>query len=148
MAISVRETINAPRERVWALITNPDGWTDMISGIVAVDVIDRPEHGILGLKWREKRILFGKEATETMWVTAAEPNHWYETTAENHGMIYTTRMSVDDDNGKTVLSMHFSAAATTFAARLMSLLSFFFNGAVRKALQQDLVDIRQVAEKA
>lgn len=148
MAISVAEEVNAPRERIWDLITNPDAWTDMISGIISVDVLDRPQHGVVGLKWREKRLMFGKEAEETMWVTAAEPMHWYETRAENHGMIYTTRISIDEEGDKTIVRMTFSAAATTFAARLMSLLSFMFNGALRKALQRDLKDIRQTAEQA
>ena len=146
MTISVAEEVNASRERIWGLITNPDAWTDMISGIISVDVIDRPQQGVIGLKWREKRLMFGKEAEETMWVIAAEPMHWYETRAENHGMIYTTRMSIDEVGDKTVLSMTFSAAATTFAAKLMSLLAFLFNGALRKALKQDLMDIRQTAE--
>lgn len=147
MGITVEERINAPRERVWELITNPDSWQDMITGILTVNVIDRPENGVIGLKWSEKRIMFGKEATETMWISAAEPGRWYETTAENHGMIYTTRMSIDDDGSGSTLRMTFSATATTLASKLMSMLSFLFNGAIRKALQQDLADIRMAAER-
>lgn len=148
MAIIVDELIDAPREQVWQLVTNPDVWEDMISGIVSVEVIDRPAQGVVGLKWREKRMLFGKEATETMWVTAAETNRWYETRAENHGAIYTTRVSLDDVDAKTRLRMEFSSRATTFVSKLMSLMAFMFNGTLRKMLQQDLSDIRARAEKA
>ena len=90
MTITVSEKINAPRERVWNLITDSDGWTDNISGIKSVEVLEKPSDGVIGLKWREKREFFGKEATETMWITAAETGHWYETNALNHGMAYTT----------------------------------------------------------
>lgn len=147
MTITAEELIEAPRERVWQLVTNPDVWEDMISGIVSIEVIDRPAQGVVGLKWREKRILFGKEATETMWVTAAETNRWYETRAENHGAVYTTRISLDDVDAKTRLRMEFSSRATTFVSKLMSLMAFMFNGALRKMMQQDLRDIRARAEQ-
>lgn len=148
MSVTVNQKINARRDRVWELITDIDRWTEMISGIETIEVIDRPQQGILSLKWREKRIFFGKEAWETMWISDASPGNWYETSAENHGAVYTTRVSLTGDGDSTVLTMSFSARATTFAARLMSLLAFMFNSTIRKALQQDLDDIRAAAEAA
>ena len=146
MTVTVEETIDAPTERVWALLTDPDRWQDMISGIVSVDVLERPANGFVGLKWREKRIMFGKEATETMWITEAETNRFYETAAHTTGMIYTTRLSLDDADGKTRLRMQFSAKATTLGAKMMSVIAVLFNGAMKKALQQDLRDIKNAAE--
>jgi uncharacterized membrane protein len=148
MTITVSEEINAPRERIWNIITDIDTWADTIAGIVSIEVINRPETGIVGLKWKEKRVLFGREAVETMWITAAEPNSWYETKAENHGAIYSTRLSLDDSSGRVVLTMAFSAKATTIASKLMSVMSFMFNGTMRKMLQKDLTDIRRVAENS
>lgn len=146
MTITVSEEIDASRDRIWNVITDIDSWADTITGIVSIEVIDRPEVGVVGLKWREKRVLFGKEALETMWISAAETNRWYETTAENHGAIYSTRMSLDDSNDKISLTMTFAAKPTTVAARLMSLMSFMFNGAMRKMMQKDLSDVRRIAE--
>jgi len=57
-------------------------------------------------------------------------------------------MSLDDSDGKILLTMQFSAKPTTFAARLMSMMGFLFNGAMRRMIQRDLSDIRQGAEKA
>jgi len=148
VTITVSEEISAPRERVWHLITDFDSWADTIEGILSVEVIDRPDSGVVGLKWREKRMMFGKEAFETMWISAAEPNSWYETTAKNHGMIYNTRLSLDDRDDKTVLTMQFSGQPTAFAAKLMSMMSFMFSGTIRKMLQKDLANIRKVAERS
>jgi len=148
MTITVSEEINAPRELIWNIITDIDTWADTIAGIVSIEVINRPETGVVGLKWKEKRVLFGKEAIETMWITAAEPNSWYETKAENHGAIYSTRLSLDDSSDKVVLTMAFSAKATTIVSKLMSVISFMFNGAMRKMMQKDLTDIRRVAENS
>lgn len=148
MTIIVSEEISAPRERIWNVITDIDTWADTIAGIVSIEVINRPATGIIGLKWKEKRVLFGKEAVETMWITAAESNSWYETRAENHGAIYSTRLSLDDSNDKVVLTMAFSAKPTTIASKLMSVIGIMFNGTMRKMLQKDLTDIRRVAESS
>jgi len=146
MKISVSEEISAPREVIWNLITDFDTWADTIEEIVSIEVLDKPETGIVGLKWKETRVLFGKEAVETMWITAAEPNSWYETRAESHGAIYATRLSLDDQDGKVVLNMTFTSKPTTILARLMSVMGFLFAGTMRKLLQKDLADIRRVAE--
>lgn len=146
MTITVSKEIDAPRERIWNLITDIDKWSETISGIVGIEVIDRPESGVIGLKWRETRVLFGKEAVETMWISAAEPGRWYETTAKNHGAIYSTRLSLEEANDKVALTMSFSSQATTVPSKLMSMLSFMFNGTLRKMLQKDLEDICRVAE--
>lgn len=148
MKIAVSEDINAPRERVWSIVTDIDSWVDTISGIDAVEVLNRPASGVVELKWRETRVLFGKEAVETMWITAAEENHWYETRAENHGAVYATRISLDDLQGKTRLTMAFSSRPTTFVARLMSFMGYLFRGTMQKMIKQDLADIRQAAERA
>ena len=147
MTITVSEDINASREQVWHLITDIDTWSDTITGIDAIEVLNRPDAGVVGLKWKETRKMFGKEADETMWITAAEPFGWYETRAENHGAIYNTRLSLDGTDDKTTLTMRFSATPTTFASKLMSAMSFMFNGTLRKMMQKDLGDIREVAEK-
>lgn len=146
MTVTVSGEIKAPRERVWQLVTDIDRWAETITGIISVDIIERPADGIIGLKWREERVMFGKNAFETMWITSAEPGRWYETTAENHGAIYNTRVSVDESNSNSVLTMQFSVRPVTFAAKLMSLTSFMFNGTIRKMLDKDLQDIRRVLE--
>ena len=146
MTVTVTEEINAPAAAVWNLVTDIDRWTDRISGIVSVEVVERPASGIVGLKWREKRILFGKEAVETMWISAAEPQHWYETTAINHGAVYSTRISLEEKNDRVSLTATFCTKPTTIGAKLMSVFAFLFNGTMRKLLQQDLRDIRTAVE--
>ena len=147
MTITVTEQIDASPEQIWHVITDIDSWSDAISGILDIDVLNKPEAGVVGLKWKETRMLFGKEAIETMWISAAEPNRFYETTAENHGMIYTTRFSLDDSSDQTALTVQFSAKPTTMASKMMSAMSFMFDGTIRKMLQKDLDDIRQAVEK-
>ncbi len=146
MPLAVSEIINAPREKVWNIIADIDSAQSIVQSIIELEVLERPDTGILGLKWREKRVMFGKEATETMWISSAEPGYWYETTAHNHGMIYHSRMSLTEQGSQTVLTMSFDCVPQTWVAKLFGLMSFMFNGAVRKAFAADIRDIKAYAE--
>ena len=143
----VTENIQAPRERVWEIITDIEHAAETISAITKLTVLERPAAGFIGLKWMETRVMFGKEATETMWISAAEENHWYETTAESHGSIYKSRLEIQDAGDGVELSMRFDATPTSLFARIMSMTSFMFNGTIKKAFQRDLQDIKRLAEK-
>jgi uncharacterized membrane protein len=147
MRISVSVGIDAPRRVVWSLVTDIENAAASLSGVESVEVLERPERGLIGLKWRETRKFLGTSATETMWVTAAEEGAWYATEARSHGSIFQTVLRLDEAAGGTRLEMEFSARATTFAARMLSLLFGPFVGrSVRRALVRDLQDLRAAAE--
>ena len=146
MSIEVQQHIDAPPERVWDIITDIENAADHFSGIVSIDVLEKPADGLVGLKWSEKRIMFGKEATEVMWVTDVDPGRSYDVRAENHGMIYLTRMSVEANGSGSTVRMAFSGKPVTLGARLMSVVGWLFSGSLRKALQKDLDDVRALAE--
>ena len=138
MEQNVRISINAPRGRIWRIITDMDKWADVISGISKVETLEKPENGLVGLKWRETRTMFGKEATEVMWITDVVENESYHTRAESHGAIYKTEMKVLESGDESVLSMTFHGTPQTLGARLMwALMGFMFKNSTKKALQQD-----------
>lgn len=149
MKITVQTNIQADRTTVWNVVTNFENAVNTISGIEELDVLERPENGLVGFKWKETRTLFGKTATEVMWITDAREGEFYDTRAESHGAIYTSRISLADSNGGTLLTMSFHGEPQTFGAKLMSgLLGWMFKGATVKALQKDLDDIKAAAESA
>jgi carbon monoxide dehydrogenase subunit G len=148
MKLEVSELINAPKAEVWRVITDIEGSVNFISGIEEVEVLEKPEDGLVGLKWRETRTMFGQTATEEMWITNAEEQVSYETRAESHGAVYQSGFKLSDEAGKTHLTMFFEGVPTSFFARLMSALtSPFFKGATEKAIRQDLIDIKAKAEE-
>lgn len=148
MTLSTRISVNASPKTLWAIISDIEHATERISGIEKVEVLEKPESGLAGLKWRETRSMFGKQAVETMWITEAEENHYYQTRAENHGMVYISRMFITKENGQTFVGMSFEGKPQTFGARIMGALMMpFFKKATKKALLQDLQDIKKAAEK-
>ena len=148
MHVSLSEQVNADPQRVWSVVTDFDHLTDNITGIVSSEILDRPSDGLIGIKWRETRVMFGKEASETMWITDAADGQWYETMAQSHGMEYRSRISVEPAAHGSTVTFTLTGKAQTMAARLMGLLGFLFMGSMRKALAADLADIRRIAEQS
>ena len=91
MKIKAKVSIKGKKEDVWDVITDIEGSVERISAIESVEILEKPATGILGLKWKETRTMFGKEATEIMWVTDAKENEYYQTRAESHGALYISR---------------------------------------------------------
>lgn len=149
MVVKVQVSIDAPKEAVWKVITDIENAQNNIIGIEKVEVLEKPADGLVGLKWTETRTLFGKTAKETMWITDARENESYRTRAQSHGSVYVTKMAVADHKGGTQLAMTFEGTPQTFGAKLMSAtMGFLFKNATKKALMQDLLDIKAVVEKA
>ena len=147
MGVVVSIEIDAPKKVVWAVITDIENAVNNISGIKKIEIIKKPDLSLLGLKWIETREMFGKDATETMWVSKVENDSFYETSAYNSGCHYKTILSVEElDGGKTLFKMDFSAIPDTLVAKLLSPLGFMFRGMIKKALMTDLEDIKKVAE--
>lgn len=147
MKLKVEVPIHATKKEIWKVITDIDGAPERISGIETVEVHHNPGEDLVGLKWTETRTLFGKTATETMWVTEAEKNKYYKTRAESHGAIYTSIMRIDEKNGQNYLGMEFYSQAQSFGAKFMAtVLGPLFKGATKKALLKDLEDIKSHLE--
>jgi len=147
MELSASVEIGKPLKEVWKVITDFKNCPTYIKSIVNLEIIDQPKDTLVGFKWRETRVMFGKEATETMWITDSVENEYYQTRAESHGSIYISRLSIERIGHITKLTMSFSSEATTFLVKLVSLLmGFMIKGSMRKAINKDLTDIRTYLE--
>ena len=148
MKVSVQVAIKGSKEAVWRVITDIGNAAENISGIERVEILEQPQEGLIGLKWRETRTLFGKTATEVMWITGAEAVSYYETRAESHGAVYVTRLSLSEKSEGCLLILDFTGKTQTLGAKIMSFIfGPMFDNATRKALQQDLQDIKTVVER-
>lgn len=147
MVMDLEVTVHAPVQRVWGIVSNIEGSAETVSGIDSIEILERPAEGLLGLKWRETRTLFGKTAEETMWITEAVEDSHYVTEAHSHGSHYRTKVWVADADGVTRLGMEFHGRGETLVAKVLStLLAPLMKGTMRKALLQDLSDVKAAAE--
>ncbi len=148
MIVEAQVTIHGARAALWAAITDIEHAANRISGIEKIVIVDQPANGLVGLKWRETRILFGEPATVEKWITEASEGEWYRTEAQDSGFVFVTTKRLVKSNGSLILSESHESHPQTFAARMKMIpMSLLFKGVIRKFLLQDLNDIKAAVEK-
>ena len=148
MIVEAQVTINGSRAATWAAITNIANASEIISGIENIEVLEKPANGLVGLKWRETRMLFGEPATVAKWITDAAENEYYKTRAEDKGFVFLSTMSISESSGGITLTSSHESRAQGIVARLMlSSMGILFKGVAKKALLQDLNDIKSSVEQ-
>ena len=146
-SVEVQTTIAAPPERVFEAATDLAALPETMSGIDSVEILSEGPFGE-GTRWRETRTLYGKQATEEMWVAGFDPPRSYVVEAESHGAQYRTEITFVPDGNGTRVTFVFGARPLSFFARLFSVFSGLMMKSVRKALEQDLEDLKRTAESA
>jgi len=148
MLVEAQVTIKGSKAAIWAAITNIENASATISGIEKIEVLEKPANGIVGLKWRETRMLFGKPASADKWITEAVENAFYKTRAEDNGFVFLSTMSISESGGGITLTSSHDSKPQSIVARLMSIpMGFLFKGVAKKALLQDLNDIKAAVEQ-
>ena len=147
MVTEVAVSIDAPRSRVWEVVTDVENTPNTISGVDEIEILERPADGLRGLKWLEKRTIFGKTASETMWISDAEAPSFYTTEARSHGSIYRTVIRLAEEGRGTRLSMQFESTAESGMAKVMAILfGPLMKRTIAKALLKDLQDVKKAVE--
>jgi uncharacterized protein YndB with AHSA1/START domain len=126
MIVETQVTIQGPRPRVWAAITNIENAASFISGIEKIEVLEKPASGLVGMRWRETRMYFGKPATVEMWITDAAENEYYKTRAESDGFLFLSTTSISESGSGTVLSSSHETRPQGVVATLKSIPMPFF----------------------
>jgi len=148
MLVEVQVTINGSRAAIWAAITDIENASKTISGIDNIEVLEKPANGLVGLRWRETRMLFGKPATAEKWVTDAAVNEFYKTRAESDGFVFVSTIRISESGGGIALTSSHDSQPQSIVARLLSIpMGILFKGVAKKALLQDLNDIKAAVER-
>ena len=148
MIVEAHVTINGSKAAIWATITNIENASETIRGIEHIEVLDKPASGLVGLRWRETRTLFGKPATAEKWITDAADNAFYKTRAESHGFVFLSTISISEGSGGITLTSSHESKPQGIVARLQSIpMGVLFKGVAKKALLQDLNDIKSAVEQ-
>ncbi|MCT4632188.1 MAG: SRPBCC family protein [Firmicutes bacterium] len=148
MKVSSSVHIDGSREEVWKVISDIEHANENISAIEKIEILEEAGESLEGLKWRETRKMFGREATEVMWVSDSEENYYYETLAKSHGMAYVSKMTITDDDSGETLTMEFHSTPMNFWGRLGELIfGRSMTTSLNKSIKQDLEDIKHVVER-
>ena len=104
MLVEAQVTINGSKAAIWAAITDIENAAETISGIEKIEVLEKPANGLVGLRWRETRMLFGKPATAEKWITDAAENEFYQTRADSDGFVFLTTIRISESRGSMTLT--------------------------------------------
>src|SRR5262245_63146385 len=82
MIVEAEVTIKGSRAALWTAIADIENASKIIRGIENIEVVEKPARGLVGLRWKETRMLFGKPATVEKRICDATDSEFYEAKAE------------------------------------------------------------------
>lgn len=144
--LTLTRHVAAPREQVFAVFTDLEGSAARIDSIRKVERLTPGPFGA-GTRWSETRVMFGKERTEILEVTAFDAPTGYTVACVSCGAVYTTVFRFEEDGAATRVTMEYVARPMTFMARVLAVMMTPMMGAMRKALEGDLDALKHAAEK-
>jgi uncharacterized protein YndB with AHSA1/START domain len=131
--------IDAPRSDVFEALTDLEAAREWMPDLQEIEVLSETRNGE-GLRWRETRTMFGREASEVMEVTAYEPpDHIHVFADGTEGSSgrgkydFDYRLTETDDGTHVALD-----AEITDMGFFMGLIGKLMKGTFKKAIQKDL----------
>lgn len=97
-----------------------------------------------GTRFRETRLMKGKEAATELEVTEYVKNEKVRLVAENMGTVWDTIFSVKAADGGTALTMTMDAKSNNFFAGLMNSM---IRGMIAKEVEKDMDAVKVYCEK-
>jgi len=147
VTVTISEFINAPRQAVFNLFADFENAAKNIASIEKMEFVEGdPTQPGEGLKWKETRTVFGKEATETMWIAEIRPPEMYRVKSDSYGTDYESTYTFTEAADGTEVTMTFGGKPVTTKAKLQSLFAWLFIPATRKMLRQDITELKRKLE--
>jgi len=146
MQFQMSTQIAADPAKTFFAFTDLANTSKNIRGIKALEVITEGPIGV-GTRFRETRTMFGKDAVETMEITAFDPPRSYSVGCDSCGARFDTTFRFTPDAGGTRVDVNMNTVATSFFAKVMSpVMGLMMAATMRKCFENDLADIKAVAE--
>jgi uncharacterized protein YndB with AHSA1/START domain len=142
---TVTTEVAAPPERVFAAFTDYAHIAEHVSAIQRVELLTEGPVGV-GTRFRETRTMFGREATETMEVTAFDPPRSFTLEANSCGAHWSMVHRFQPERGGTHVTLEMTLRPVSFLAKVMSPLSRLMAGSMLKCIQQDFDDMKCAIE--
>lgn len=144
--LDLSEVVKAPPHEVFAVMSDFPNCSKYCSQIKRVEMLTEGPIG-KGTRFRETRVMFGRESTEEMMVADFDPPRSYTITGESCGARFVTVMSVEpDDQGSRIRMTMDWKPITGFAKVMSALTGWLMMGTCRKMVQRELADISRHVE--
>jgi carbon monoxide dehydrogenase subunit G len=139
---TISRVIAAPVAETFRLASDIEGLPGRIKGITKVEKLTPGPVGV-GTRYKETRVMFKREASETFEFTAFEPDRRYEVTASSCGAEYRCEFRFTPEGAGTRVDVTFQVRAVSFVAKLFSPLAPLMMGTMRRCVEADLSDLEK-----
>ncbi len=144
--ITLNKFIDAPPERVFEVFADLRNAAGRVSAITKIEMLTDGPVGV-GTRWRETRVMFKKEATETIEITAFDPPRSYTTLANSCGCRYECAFRFEPQDQGTRVTVEFAWTAQSLLAKLMAPLGKLMASTCMKAFDKDLSELKAHCEQ-
>ena len=145
--LKLHTQIDAAPQEVFDVLTDIPRMGERIGGVVNIEMLTDGPVGV-GTRFKETRIMFKREAAEEFEVTEMAPPARLVLVAESCGCRYVCTHRLAPEAEGTRLELEMQITPLGLVARLMSPLNFLMAGTMKKAIQQDLDDLKAAVESA
>lgn len=145
----VHSDIACRAQRVFEVVADVEHCVGRLPAIKSIEIVSDARHG-LGMRWRETRTLFGRDATATLEITEFRPPLEYVVASEEGGFTYRTVIRVIATGSDTCrLEREFFTTAHTIIARVMGMtLMPLMTKMMVGLLQEELDALKSYCEKS
>ena len=141
------KSVAAPPAVVYAVCTDLDRLPERLPAITKIERVTPGPFGV-GTVFRETRVMFGREATETFEATAVDPGRSFTLRAMSCGCEFVVEHRFVPEGAGTRVELETQMRPVTFFAKLMSPLGKMMAGSMKKAIAADLDTLAAAAEGA
>jgi len=139
---TITRKINAPIEKVFKAVADISQFSLAIPHIKKVEFLSAKKTGV-GTRFRETRVMRGKESMTELEVTEYIENDRIRLVADSHGTIWDTLFTVKSDNGQTELIMTMEAKSYKLFPQILNLL---MKGFIAKMIERDMNYVKDFCE--
>ena len=136
------QLIAASPDRVFEVVAHVDNFKEAIPHIVEVEFLTDVTRGV-GTRFRETRLMRGREATTELEVTEYVPSERVRLVSDAGGTIWDSVFTLSPDGEGTRLNLTMEARPYRWPARLSVPI---IGGMLRKALQADMDAVKEHLE--
>jgi hypothetical protein len=141
--ITVPRTIDASLDMVYKTISNISIYSKAVSNIKKFEFISDIQSGV-GTRFRETRLMKGREVTTELEVTEYIENDHIRMVADSHGTVWDSVFFVKSVEGYTELKLTMDAKAYKLLPKLMNTI---MKGLIKKGVEKDMDAVKVYCEK-
>jgi uncharacterized protein YndB with AHSA1/START domain len=140
--VTVTRNIQASADAVFATLADPNRFAEAIAGVTQLEILSGMKSGV-GTRFRQTRVMNGRESTMEFEVTEYVPSQRLRIVNETHGTIWDSLFTITPVGSSSTLTMRMETRTDRLLPRLLLPIICLF---IKKAVEKDIDAVKAVCE--